>query len=61
MGIREELTKIDNQISDPGAKFRAMVIWAFLGEKERARSIQEILTAQCRGLAQYPGVESILN
>ncbi|AMN13167.1 hypothetical protein ACZ81_17220 [Alteromonas macleodii] len=61
MGIRDELSSIESQVSDPGAKFRSMVIWAYLGEKEKARSIQKVLTAQCKGLAKYPGVEKILN
>ncbi len=61
MGIRDELSSIESQISDPGAKFRSMVIWAYLGEKEKARSIQKVLTAQCKGLAKYPGVEKVLN
>ena len=60
-GIRDELISIESQISDPGAKFRSMVIWAYLEEKEKARSIQKVLTAQCKGLAKYPGVEKILN
>lgn len=59
-GIRDELISIESQISDPGAKFRSMVIWAYLGNKEKARSIQKVLTSQCKGLAKYPGVESIL-
>ena len=33
----------------------------YLGEKEKARSIQKVLTAQCKGLAKYPGVEKVLN
>ncbi|MFD3317023.1 hypothetical protein ACE414_05290 [Alteromonas macleodii] len=59
-GIREELSSIESQISDPGAKFRSMVIWAYLGDKEKARNIQKVLTSQCKGLAKYPGVEDIL-
>jgi len=59
-GIRDELISIESQISDPGAKFRSMVIWAYLGNKEKARSIQKVLTSQCKGLAKYPGIESIL-
>jgi hypothetical protein len=61
MGIRDELSSIESQISDPGAKFRSMVIWAYLGDKEKARNIQKVLISQCKGLAKYPGVEKILN
>lgn len=59
--IHEKLKMLDLHITDPGAKFRAMVIWAYIGEKVKAREKQQQLISQCKGLALYPGVEKILN